>query len=308
MKTPPSSSPSSASDAAPGRRSVLDWARQEGEAEPLIAALDAHLRRRTALGLTAALILTGLVWQPWRDPTLPVSAGNALVLRAATRTLPDGTIVELNAGAEIAVDFSGPFRRVALLRGEGHFQVAKNPQRPFIVSAAGIEVRAVGTAFSVDRSSGKVDVLVTEGRVAVEQPAAPGPSALTAPPSPPSTLGTLGAGRRLVVTVPTESGAPATATSDVAVSPLELQQRLAWRVPRLEFSATPLSEAIALFNAQATKAGREPCLALADPALGRLQLSGILRADDLESLLRLLDGEFQLKAEPRGNVLLLQRR
>jgi transmembrane sensor len=57
---------------------------------------------------------------------------------------------------------------VVLERGEAHFQVAKNPARPFVVVARGVEIRAVGTAFSVGLESTRVEVLVTEGQVAVE--------------------------------------------------------------------------------------------------------------------------------------------
>jgi transmembrane sensor len=45
--------------------------------------------------------------------------------------------------------------------------VTKDPVRPFIVMAAGVAVRAVGTAFNVKLDSTAVEVLVTEGMVAV---------------------------------------------------------------------------------------------------------------------------------------------
>ena len=53
------------------------------------------------------------------------------------RTLADGSVVELNKGAEIAVDFSGAERHIRLLRGEAHFTVEPDPSRPFVVSVAG---------------------------------------------------------------------------------------------------------------------------------------------------------------------------
>ena len=63
-----------------------------------------------------------------------------------SRALDDGTVVELNGGAEIEVQFTAAERRLRLVRGEAHFQVAKNPLRPFVVEAGGVAVRAVGTA------------------------------------------------------------------------------------------------------------------------------------------------------------------
>ena len=56
------------------------------------------------------------------------------------RTLSDGSVVELNATAEIAVDFSAARRDVRLVRGEAHFSVAKDASRPFVVSAGGVQV------------------------------------------------------------------------------------------------------------------------------------------------------------------------
>ena len=80
----------------------------------------------------------------------------------------DGSVVDLNTNSEIQVRLSGTKREVRLLRGEGRFQVAHDSARPFTVSAAGAAVRAVGTAFSVRlRESSQVDVLVSEGKVAI---------------------------------------------------------------------------------------------------------------------------------------------
>src|SRR5688500_14994795 len=89
------------------------------------------------------------------------STPTTTVSRPETRTLPDGSVVELNAGAELALEFNSALRRVTLVRGEAHFQVTKNPERPFVVRAGNAEVRAVGTAFAVQLGTGLVDVLVT---------------------------------------------------------------------------------------------------------------------------------------------------
>jgi ferric-dicitrate binding protein FerR (iron transport regulator) len=75
----------------------------------------------------------------------------------------------------------------------------------------------------------------------------------------------------------------------------ERRERLNWRVPLLEFSGTPLAEAIPMFN----RHGRRHLVL--DPALGRLQLSGTLRADDTDSLFILLRNEFGIIAVPGRN-------
>lgn len=68
-----------------------------------------------------------------------------------TRTiLPDGSIVWLNAGSRIEYSpaFAGKLREVTLF-GEAYFDVVKNPGRPFIVHAGGIDIKVLGTAFNV---------------------------------------------------------------------------------------------------------------------------------------------------------------
>lgn len=296
--------------AASDTPTVLDWARTEGAADRVIADMEQCLRRkrrqrrRAALAVAAVLVAGGLVWAPRERPAEPGTAAlvarDAVVLRPVQRALPDGSIVELNAGADIDVDFSGPLRRVVLRHGEGHFDVAKDPLRPFVVSAGEIEVRAVGTAFAVGRAAHDVEVLVTEGRVAVERPRAP-----EAAGADEATLGKLDAGGRMVVSRPADRPAGELRSEISTVSAQVLGERLAWRVPRLELAATPLAQTVALFNEEAARRGGDR-LVLGDPALGRLLLSGLLRADDTESLLRLLEGEFQVRAERQGDVLVLR--
>jgi transmembrane sensor len=60
-------------------------------------------------------------------------------------------------------------RLISLERGGAFFQVAKNPNRPFIVSAAGKTVTALGTAFEARVIGDKLDVTLIEGKVKVEQ-------------------------------------------------------------------------------------------------------------------------------------------
>ena len=97
--------------------------------------------------------------------------------------------------------------------------------------------------------------------------------------------------------------APTASRAIAAVPAAEFAALLAWRVPRLEFSDTPLAQVVAMFNTQG--AAR---LVLNEESVGTLKVSGVLRADDLESLFRLLDAEFGLKAERRDGVWQMRRR
>lgn len=284
--------------------SALDWAREIGEADRVMRDLETLVRRRRRrrvaglASLAALLAVAAVVWLP--RPAGPaaapaVAAVGPVLLRPEQRTLPDGSRVELRDGARIAADFTGPLRRVSLEAGEAHFQVARDPARPFVVAVGPVEVRAVGTAFTLQRTAAHVDILVTAGRVAVSTQAAP-----AADPGRARTSEVLlDTGHRTSVALaPGADGAPA-----VEVVPAtELSERLAWRRPRLELNGTPLAQALPLFNEHC-----HPQLALGDPALGSLRISGVLRADNTDSLLRLLEGEFGLRAERQGDVLVLRR-
>ena len=98
----------------------------------------------------AALLTLAAVWS-WSartvPPEYPADPAYATTVGGYQRiALDDGSVVELNASTHIRVHYSLGERRVELLRGEAHFTVAKNLQRPFRVLADGVAVRAVGTA------------------------------------------------------------------------------------------------------------------------------------------------------------------
>ena len=76
--------------------------------------------------------------------------------------LTDGTKVFLNAGSEIyyPVAFSGDQREVGL-KGEAYFEVAPNPEQPFIVEAGGIQTRVLGTSFNIQAYRNEKSVYTT---------------------------------------------------------------------------------------------------------------------------------------------------
>lgn len=85
-------------------------------------------------------------------------------------TLEDSTVVTLGAKSQIAAEYTSAARKVTLLEGEAFFEVAKDPARPFYVTAQDTLVRVVGTKFDVKRSAGIVHVSVLEGVVEVMKP------------------------------------------------------------------------------------------------------------------------------------------
>jgi transmembrane sensor len=204
-----------------------------------------------------------------------------------SQSLPDGSVAELNGASRIEVHYTAGERRVRLLGGEAHFVVAKDPARPFFVSAGPVTVRAVGTAFNVRFAPVAIEVLVTEGRVQVETAAAP---AETAPPVAP--VPALVAGQRARIDAQ-GVGAGAVEIGDVGRPGID--EALGWQGTRLVFNGTDLEAVVAAFNRY-----NRHRLILGDPGLRRRALTGTFRADNLEGFLRLVRQMVDVKAEPRA--------
>ena len=253
----------------PGRRGKLIW---------------------LATGLAAAAALA-FMWVNWSRPA-PAAPDYSLAAttdigESRRLALPDGSNVQLNTESAVVVRLTGTERRVQLLRGEAHFQVAKNAVRPFIVSAGAVAVRAVGTAFDVRLQPEAVEVLVTEGRVRVNN-AANGAS-LLATPAVSNDEPLLVAGQRAVVSTSSTTAASATVA---VLDPAEMGQATSWQSGRLEFVATPLASIVDEFN----RYNRHK-LVIADPRLAARRFGGTFLVGDHEELVRVLEANFGVVAE-----------
>jgi ferric-dicitrate binding protein FerR (iron transport regulator) len=86
--------------------------------------------------------------------------------------LPDGTKVWLNHGSRMVYPqrFTGK-SRIVQLQGEGYFDVAANPAKPFVVESEGWSVKAVGTAFNVKAypEGSTFETTLESGKVSIQQ-------------------------------------------------------------------------------------------------------------------------------------------
>lgn len=113
-----------------------------------------------------ALVIVGAIGNS--DPWARWQADYATEVGAfETVSLPDGTIAHLNTASAFSIDYSGGVRRIELATGEVIFDVAKDPEHPFIVEAVGGEAMAVGTSYGVRIEDDHVKVTVQEGIVEV---------------------------------------------------------------------------------------------------------------------------------------------
>ncbi len=264
------------------------------------APIPARRRRlwRFAVGLAAAGVCAAAgAWQWQRlhpaDALYSTSAGGYERV-----VLADGSVLELNAASEVRVVLAPTERHVALVRGEAHFTVAPETARPFVVSAAGVAVRAVGTAFNVRLAADAVEVLVTEGKVAVvdRATAAAAGSAHAGARAPAPTL-LVAHERARIATV----AAPAAPVVE-KVAPETVRETLSWQERRLVFAETPLRDVVAEFNRR-----NRLQLVLDDPALAARPVDGTFAADNVEGFVRLLETTGAVAVERRDPATVFLR-
>ncbi len=231
----------------------------------------------------AAILAVGVTLYARNAHLLWANQYSTAVGELDTVSLPDGSRVTLNTDTRIHVDLGGKERRIDLRRGEAFFVVAKDATRPFVVYADDKRVTAVGTQFSVRRDADDIQVVVTEGRVKLEQASTVLElGKLVGRPGRPATALAAGAIAR-------------TAKSDVLVqegSAPDAEQRLSWRNGYLVFDATPLADAVAEFNRYSARK-----IVIDDPSLSALRISGNFRSSNSDGFLWLLKSGFHVQIE-----------
>ncbi|MDR2882111.1 MAG: FecR family protein [Azoarcus sp.] len=111
----------------------------------------------------------GFAWQHFaKEPGSQVSVEYGTAIgEVKSVALPDGSNVRLNTKTSVSVNYEQEARFVRMAEGEAYFEVAHDPQKPFLVYVGKQVVRAVGTAFSISANDNSIDVIVTDGRVEV---------------------------------------------------------------------------------------------------------------------------------------------
>ena len=130
----------------------------------------------TVAAMVCFMFLGFFSWKFSQPETFQLLASNpeTMVYETAigersTVPLSDGSVVTLNTNSKIEVDFDEDGRSIKLLKGQGFFDVAKDIERPFIVSAGDKRVIALGTAFDVRmHRPDLIEVTLVEGLIDVD--------------------------------------------------------------------------------------------------------------------------------------------
>jgi transmembrane sensor len=239
--------------------------------------------------------------RPSTEPvaTAPATASTVDVVTAATKrystkvgersavTLEDGSVVSLNTASMIEVAYSAERRDVRLLQGQALFQVAKNHDRPFVVSAGDRRVTAVGTAFDVRVDPGSVKVVLVEGRVTVEPMQRSGLDRLI----PALARMELAPGEQLT----------AAANHPVSIAVADVERDTSWRRGEIIFRDDTLAIAVAEMNRYT-----QTQILVDDPRVAQLRVSGVFGVARPENFVAALTAYYPIDAQERsGNVTVL---
>ncbi len=141
--------------------------------------------------------------------------------------LSDGTTVNLNYGSKIKYprNFTGDTRGIILI-GEAYFDVAHNPERPFIVKTGKLNIKALGTEFNVLGYPGNdiVETTLVNGKVVLEQNEVNGNV---------KTIGAMEPGQHVAYNL--ESG-------KITSSKGNIEKYIAWKDGKLIFDNEPITE------------------------------------------------------------------
>lgn len=217
---------------------------------------------------------------------LPIfNAGSTETGLGEIRRLPlqDGSLATINTDSALEIALGKHMRKIALIRGEAWFDVAKDPARPFVVDAGDVSVRAVGTAFSVRKLDEGTAISVTEGVVAAWS------------------------GRGAFDVISLKAGEQATIGRNgligaVEEAPSRIQRALAWRDGEIALEGDTLADAVEEYNRYNRRK-----LVVDDAVLGRERLVGLFNTNDPEGFAETVSTLLNLRVRHDGSTILLQR-
>ena len=195
----------------------------------------------------------------------------------AAHDLADGSRIALNTQTRLSVAYSAQERRVELIEGEALFEVAPDASRPFIVATAQFDVRAVGTAFNINRAfADAMTVTVVEGIVDVQRQDGSGASVRVA------------AGQQIRLADDLLSEPPQ------AVEP---RDATAWQQGAMVFHADPVDRVVREFRRY-----RDVQVEYSDESLKNIEVAGRFEVTDPNAFFAALEALGPFEVEQAGDV------
>lgn len=194
--------------------------------------------------------------------------------------LSDGSKVWLNSMTEFRfpVAFTGEERKV-YLTGEAYFEVAPNSKHPFIVvTEEGMEVKVYGTEFNMNTyQHGGVQTVLVSGKVGIR----------------------VNATGKEVMLAPRQMAEYSEKTGMVRVEDTDPYRYIAWKDGEFVFERETIEEIM-------ERLGRwyDVKVFYENESLKQKRFTGVIsRYEDIEQVLRLIEGPATLRFEVKGNVV-----
>ena len=200
--------------------------------------------------------------------------------------LEDGSRIVLDRQSRLRVAFTPAARDVELLDGQAHFEVAKNPNRPFRVRTQSAEVVAVGTMFDVATVPARTTVTLIEGRVNVRTISSPAQ-----------------AEPKVEALVPGQQLGIASDGQFLDKRVVKIENVTAWQRGTIILDDMPLPEALTAINRYSATQ-----IVIRGPALQSRRVSGVFRIGDVETEAIALERYFNLRETSRSErAIVLER-
>ena len=234
----------------------------------------------TALAATVAGVVAHVAFEVGMPSFLHRTALETGIGELRRTRLADGSMITVDGNSRVSIDLKTDQRDVVLERGEAFFEVAKDPNRPFVVRAGTTAIKAVGTAFDVRRAGDDVTVSVAEGIVEVADHSS------ETPDEPPARVG---AGHQVRVQ-PERTISPVSLSSDAVAT---------WRAGQRQYVAEPLSGVVSDLSRYSKKK-----IIIADDAAGRVAVTGAVFERNIDTWLKSLEAALpvQVKEGADGTV------
>jgi transmembrane sensor len=272
------------------RQTPVEATRSSLSADRSAYRSSARVRRGFALAAAAAFVcVLAVTWRLSGIDLFHSSAGAAqtLAFEASARkpehyTLPDGSIVHLDAGGRLRAKLSASDREIELLSGRAFFEVAHDASRPFAVIANDTRTVALGTKFEVRRKAAGAIVTLSEGSVAVS--------------------GARGGWKTRLQ--PGEQLEALDATAQMKVRNVDPQEVTDWSRGWLRFRDAPLKEVLSDINRYSAKQ-----VVVADESLLQLRVAGSFAEGDAQSIVDAIAEVLPIRAVDGGNheIILFKR-
>jgi len=233
-----------------------------------------------AMLVGVAILGTATFWAITKQEKVQmVSVLNAKGQSTMVKTLADGSIVYVGDQStfEYPVKFSKSERKVEL-KGQAYFDVAKNPQKPFVIETDDAYIQVLGTAFNVKSYEQKAfELIVERGKVKVSLKNDPDVSQIVV------------AGEKVVIR-----------KNSLQKSAWEDDGSLAWRLGKMQFKDETLQNIVRVINRN-----YHSDIVISDEQTANRRLTVTFDENSLSTITELICITLNLQSERKNNQIVL---